>query len=104
MAKISKDGIKNWLRKATQNNHKPRGNEMARILIIKDDVPGYVSTANMDVQAPHGIPSILYIGGEAFMLHGNYPNAVYYPASVGVLKDTDVEWAEPHIEPLKSVR
>jgi hypothetical protein len=67
---------------------------VARILIIKDDVPGYVSTANMDVQAPNGIPNILYIGDEAYMLHGQYPNAVYYPASVGMLKDIDVEWAD----------
>lgn len=98
MAKISKEGIKNWLKVRTSKVHVTRGNEMAKILIIKDDVPGYVNVSTMNVQAPGGIPSVLYIGDVAFMLHGQYPNAVYYPASVGMLKDTDVEWAEPHID------
>jgi len=98
MAKISKESVANWLKVSTRKLAKTRGKTMSKILIIKDDVPGYVNVCDMEVETLGGIPSILYIGEEAFMLHGQYPNAVYYPAKVGTLKPADVDWAIPHIE------
>ena len=98
MAKLSKITIRNWLRVKTDKLAKTKGKPMSRILIMKDDVPGYVNICDMEVATLAGIPSILYIGDEVFMLHGQYPNAVYYPATTGILKPVDVEWNIPHIE------
>lgn len=98
MAKISSNVIGNWLKLKTHRLVKTGGKTMSKILIMKDDVPAYVNICDMQVEAVGGIPQVLYIGEECFMLHGQYPNAVYYPAKVGSLKPADIEWQYPYIE------